>query len=112
MNILSAIYKYRHSSKLEFLRCRICVFDEAKSATNRKRTYWTNIPQPKEYSKIDEKLQDILDCGYTNREKGLCILESCSRPLKNPVKIASRVTNKRVMRIFNLMVSVDLFKII
>ena len=60
------------------------------SSTNRKRTYWTNIPQPKEYSKSDETLKDILDYGYTNREKGLCILESCSRPLKTPSKIVRR----------------------
>lgn len=60
------------------------------SSTNRKRLYWTNIPQDKNVFEQDEKLQDILTDGYTNREKGLCVLESCSRPLKNPVKIARR----------------------
>lgn len=59
------------------------------SSTNRKRTYWTNIPQLG-FSESDEKLQDILDYGYTNRDKGLCLLESCSRPLKTPSKIARR----------------------
>lgn len=41
----------------------------------RKRLYWTNIPvsQPEP---IDIKLQDILEYGYADREKGLCL--TCS----------------------------------
>jgi DNA (cytosine-5)-methyltransferase 3A len=58
-------------------------------STNRKRLYWTNIPQ-KEVETENENLQGILTSGYTNREKGLCLLESCSRPLKTPSKIARR----------------------
>ena len=58
-------------------------------STNRKRLYWTNIPQ-KEVETENENLQGILTSGYTNREKGLYLLESCSRPLKTPSKIARR----------------------
>lgn len=58
-------------------------------STNRKRLYWTNIQQDLPETK-EEYLQDIIDKGYTNREKGLCLLESCSRPLKTPSKIARR----------------------
>lgn len=60
------------------------------SAQLRNRFYWTNIPgveQPK-----DKKifLQDILESGFTDREKSRAILESESRPLKNPAKMLRR----------------------
>lgn len=67
----------------------ILIDSSVHCSTNRKRLYWTNIPQ-KEVETENENLQDILTSGYTNREKGLCLLESCSRPLKTPSKIARR----------------------
>lgn len=68
----------------------------------RERDYWTNIgqefydltgfrhcdiEQPKN-KKV--KLQDILEHGYTDREKARCLLESDSRPLSTPVKMYHR----------------------
>ena len=79
---------------------------ELVSAQMRNRFYWTNIgpeefdlfgfryckiPQPKN-RKI--KLQDILENGYTEREKSVCILESESRPLKSQHKMAHRFLEK------------------
>lgn len=68
----------------------------------RGREYWTNIgpefydltgfrhcdiPLPKD-RKI--KLQNILESGYTDREKARCLLESDSRPLTTSVKMYHR----------------------
>lgn len=74
------------------------------SAQMRQRSYWTNIgpahydlfgmryssiPQP-----IDKKisLNSILDNGYSDRYKALCLLESESRPLKSKEKLFRRAT--------------------
>lgn len=43
------------------------------SAQNRKRLYWTNIPnveQPKDKSIL---LKDIIECGYVDRDKSYCV---------------------------------------
>ncbi len=68
------------------------------SAQLRDRNYWTNIQgrgglfgdmieQP-----IDKKimLNDILDDGYVPMDKSRCLLESDSRPLKQPLKMSHR----------------------
>ena len=60
------------------------------SGVMRDRFYWTNIPVNELPEDKGILLKDIIDEGYVNREKGLCLLESYSRPLKNPVKIARR----------------------
>jgi DNA (cytosine-5)-methyltransferase 3A len=60
------------------------------SGVLRDRFYWTNIPI---YNNLVDKnilLKDILDYGYVDRDKGLCLLESYSRPLADPIKIARR----------------------
>lgn len=72
------------------------------SAQLRDRLYWTNIgpesfdlfgnrkcqiPLPKD-KKI--KLQDILESGFTDREKSRALLESDSRPLVTPTKMFHR----------------------
>ena len=56
----------------------------------RDRFYWTNIPFDTEIKDKGIKLADIIDDGYVDREKGYCLLESYSRPLKTPAKIARR----------------------
>ena len=56
----------------------------------RDRFYWTNIPFDTNIKDKGIKLADIIDDGYVDREKGLCLLESYSRPLKTPAKIARR----------------------
>jgi DNA (cytosine-5)-methyltransferase 3A len=72
------------------------------SAQYRNRWYWTNIPgdeitmfgnlisQPKD-KKI--KLQDILENGYTDREKARALLVSDSRPLTNKKRMMHRYKN-------------------
>lgn len=74
------------------------------SAQLRKRLYWTNIGDEKfdlfgkRYCNIPQpqdkniKLQDILENGYTSREKALCLLESESRPLISKEKLYRRAT--------------------
>lgn len=60
------------------------------SGVLRDRFYWTNIPMDELPQDKNINLRDILDDGYVDRDKGMCLLESYSRPLKNPVKIARR----------------------
>jgi hypothetical protein len=60
------------------------------SGVFRDRLYWTNISINEPLTDRKIMLKDIIDYGYVDREKGLCILESYSRPLKDPVKIARR----------------------
>lgn len=56
----------------------------------RDRYYWTNIPQVEELKRKDIKLQDILTNGYTNREKGHCLVVVDCRPATTPVKMFHR----------------------
>ena len=60
------------------------------SAQLRNRYYWTNIPNITQPKDKNIKLQDILEYGYTDREKARCILESESRPLKEPGRMLKR----------------------
>jgi DNA-cytosine methyltransferase len=75
------------------------------SAQLRDRLYWTNIgpeyfdmfgarkcaiPQPKD-KKI--QLKDILENGFTDREKSRALLESDSRPLRTQLKMFHRYYN-------------------
>lgn len=51
------------------------------SAQLRRRLYWTNIPGLTAPDNKNILFKDILDAGgYTNKQKGYCILESESRP--------------------------------
>ena len=60
------------------------------SGVLRDRFYWTNIPMDELPQDKNINLRGIIDDGYVDRDKGMCLLESYSRPLKNPVKIARR----------------------
>lgn len=76
-------------------------FNSSKvTAQMRDRYYWTNIktketmfdkvvdiPEPKD-KKI--MLKDILENGYSEKNKSMCLLESNSRPLSTPSKMARR----------------------
>lgn len=79
---------------------------ELVSAQMRNRNYWTNIgpayfdlfgfrhcsiPQPKDRKIM---LKDILEYGFVDREKSVCLLESESRPLKQQHKMAHRFLDK------------------
>lgn len=56
----------------------------------RKRYYWTNIPNVTQPSKVDIHLQDILNEGYTDREKARCLAVIDSRPNTTPIKMFHR----------------------
>jgi len=69
-------------------------------AQMRDRYYWTNIrtkqtmfdtivdiPEPKDKNIF---LKDILENGYSEKQKAMCLLESNSRPLSTPSKMAKR----------------------
>lgn len=51
----------------------IMINSELVSAQNRKRCYWTNIPNITQPQNKNIKLQDILESGYVDREKSLCL---------------------------------------
>jgi DNA-cytosine methyltransferase len=70
------------------------------TAQLRDRYYWSNIrtketmfdlvtdiPQPQDRKIL---LKDILENGYSDKNKSMCLLESNSRPLKTPSKMAKR----------------------
>lgn len=59
----------------------------------RNRLYWTNIPQVSDIEKVDIKLNDVLENGYSDRDKARALLESDSRPLSTPIKMAHRYFN-------------------
>jgi DNA (cytosine-5)-methyltransferase 3A len=56
----------------------------------RNRLYWTNIPNISALEDKNIKLNEILECGYSDREKARCLLESDSRPGTTPVKMFHR----------------------
>ena len=57
---------------------------ELLSAQKRDRLYWTNIPNVTQPKDKGIKLQDIIEGGYTERDKSLCITESVSRIVPSP----------------------------
>jgi len=60
------------------------------SAQLRNRIYWTNIPNIKQPEDKKINLNDILDDGWSDREKSRCLLESDSRPLTTSLKMFHR----------------------
>ena len=72
------------------------------SGQSRNRYYWTNIPgvtQPQDKGII---LKEIIESGYVDREKSLCILESYSRPNCQLEKLHRRYIEKSFMQIIYL----------
>ena len=59
----------------------------------RHRLYWTNIPFTEMPKDKGLKLNDFLLGGYSDREKARTLLESDSRPLATPIKMAHRYFN-------------------
>ena len=59
----------------------------------RHRLYWTNIPFNEMPKDKGLKLNDFLMNGYSDREKARTLLESDSRPLSTPIKMAHRYFN-------------------
>lgn len=60
------------------------------SAQSRDRLYWTNIPNITLPQDRHIFLNDILDYGYSNKNKSGCLLVSDSRPLKSTKKMIHR----------------------
>ena len=60
------------------------------SAALRNRLYWSNIPNKTQPEDKKIKLQDILESGYTNREKARALLSSDSRPLTTKSRMIHR----------------------
>ena len=78
----------------EILKCEpIVVNSELVAPHLRHRLYWTNIPVIEMPKDKRLKLNDFLIDGYSDREKARTLLESDSRPLKNPLKMAHRYFN-------------------
>ena len=59
----------------------------------RHRLYWTNIPFTEMPKDKELKLNDFLIEGYSDRDKARTLLESDSRPLSTPIKMAHRYFN-------------------
>ncbi|MGG3890213.1 DNA (cytosine-5-)-methyltransferase [Metabacillus fastidiosus] len=68
----------------------IKINSKAVSGQLRNRLYWTNIPNITQPVDKGINLNDILVDGWSDREKARCLLESDSRPLKNPLKMFHR----------------------
>ena len=71
----------------------IRINSEKASPQLRNRLYWTNIPQGEDIEEVDITLNDILVHGYSDRTKARALLESDSRPLTTPIKMAHRYFN-------------------
>lgn len=56
----------------------------------RNRYYWTNLKPKEEIKTVDIKLNDILEDGWSDRDKARNLLVSDSRPLTTPVKMFHR----------------------
>ena len=56
----------------------------------RDRYYWTNIPVTEPIKRKNINLQDILTEGYTNRDKGHCLVVVDCRPATTPIKMFHR----------------------
>ena len=56
----------------------------------RNRLYWTNIPNVSQPKDKGIKLKDILESGYTDRDKARALLSSDSRPLTTKSRMIHR----------------------
>lgn len=78
----------------EVIGCEPIVINSELVAPHlRHRLYWTNIPVAEMPKDKGLELNDFLIDGYSDREKARTLLESDSRPLKNPLKMVHRYFN-------------------
>lgn len=78
----------------EALGCEpIVINSEVLAPQLRHRLYWTNIPVTTDVIGVDRNLNDFLKYGYSDRKKARALLESDSRPLSTPIKMAHRYFN-------------------
>lgn len=71
----------------------IAINSSLVSAQLRHRLYWTNISNITQPEDKNIKLNDILENGFSDREKARALLESDSRSLTTPIKMAHRYFN-------------------
>jgi DNA (cytosine-5)-methyltransferase 3A len=71
----------------------IVINSELVSPHLRHRLYWTNIPNVKKIKDTKLQLNNFLENGYSDRKKARTLLESDSRPLSTPIKMAHRYFN-------------------
>jgi DNA-cytosine methyltransferase len=71
----------------------IVINSELVSPHLRHRLYWTNIPNVKKIKNTELQLNNFLEKGYSDRKKARTLLESDSRPLSTPIKMAHRYFN-------------------
>lgn len=71
----------------------IVINSERLAPQLRHRLYWTNIPNIEQPKDLELKLNDFLIDGYSDRNKSRALLESDSRPLSTPIKMAHRYFN-------------------
>tara|TARA_R110000824_G_scaffold387743_1_gene583124 strand:+ start:145 stop:1050 length:906 start_codon:yes stop_codon:yes gene_type:complete len=71
----------------------IVINSELVSPQLRHRLYWTNIPNVEKLKDKELELNDFLASGYSDRKKARTLLESDSRPLATPIKMAHRYFN-------------------
>ena len=69
------------------------------SAQNRVRLYWTNIPGVEVPTPKEITLQDVLESGYADRAKSLCIREGESRPETDTARLYRRYKNKSLRQV-------------
>ena len=78
----------------EILGCEPFVINSELVAPQlRHRLYWTNIPNSTKPTNKNIVLNDVLIDGYSDRDKARALLESDSRPLTTPIKMAHRYFN-------------------
>lgn len=71
------------------------------SAQLRKRYYWTNIPFDKEIQDKGIELQSILESGFTNRKKNVCIVRNYAGSVQSSnVESFKRMCNQRAKKGF------------
>lgn len=63
---------------------------DAVLPTLRDRLYWTNITVSKILTKENICLNDVLECGWSDRKKSRCLAVIDSRPNRNPLKMFHR----------------------
>jgi DNA (cytosine-5)-methyltransferase 3A len=78
----------------EIIGCKPVVINSELLAPHlRHRLYWTNIPNIQQPSDLGLELNSFLVNGYSDRKKARTLLESDSRPLTTPIKMAHRYFN-------------------
>lgn len=78
----------------EVIGCEPIVINSDKlSPQLRHRLYWTNIPNIEQPEDKGLDINDFID-GYSDKKKARALLESDSRPLSTPLKMAHRYLNK------------------